>query len=200
MDTSAKRTNIVRVAIFAAILIGLIILMRFVAKGSQSSGKYDSFAQCLVSNGVKFYGAFWCPHCQEQEKWLDASRQTLASEGLYNECSAPNGQSQLQSCTDQNIEGYPTWVYQKGFTVTSQTAPTVCDIQPGPAGQPAQCASFGSHIFKTWIFSNVKAQSAEEPSHTGDTWTFAPGSRTSGELPVAELSSLTSCALPATQK
>jgi thiol-disulfide isomerase/thioredoxin len=33
-----------------------------------SPGKYDEFAKCLTDNGAKFYGAFWCPHCQAQKK------------------------------------------------------------------------------------------------------------------------------------
>ena len=28
-------------------------------------GKYDTFASCIKESGALFYGAFWCPHCQE---------------------------------------------------------------------------------------------------------------------------------------
>ena len=28
---------------------------------------YDTFAQCLSDAGTKFYGTFWCPHCQRTD-------------------------------------------------------------------------------------------------------------------------------------
>jgi len=33
-----------------------------------SAGTYDTLAQCIADSGAKFYGAFWCPHCQNQKQ------------------------------------------------------------------------------------------------------------------------------------
>lgn len=73
-------------------------------------GKYDTFAQCLGEKGAKFYGAFWCPHCQAQKKLFGNSEKLLP----YVECSLPNGKDRTQICIDKNIEQYPTWELASG--------------------------------------------------------------------------------------
>ena len=85
-----------QVKIFISI-IGLLVLGTIATVLLQSNnnvptvpGKYDSFAQCLKDKGATFYGAFWCPHCQAQEKDFQASIQILENIGLYAECSTPD--------------------------------------------------------------------------------------------------------------
>lgn len=73
-------------------------------------GQYDDLAVCLQDKGVKFYGAFWCPHCQEQKKIFGASAKLLP----YVECSTPDTTGQLQVCKDAKIESYPTWIFPDG--------------------------------------------------------------------------------------
>ena len=54
------------------------------------SGKPDgleTFAQCLGEKRALFYGAFWCPHCQEQKAMFGAAQRRLP----YVECSTPDG-------------------------------------------------------------------------------------------------------------
>ena len=93
------------------IIIGLITLVVILAIGFISyrenniPGELDGFAQCLKDKGAIFYGAFWCPHCQNQKKLFGRSAKLLP----YVECSNPNGQGQLQVCIDNAIKGYPTW-------------------------------------------------------------------------------------------
>lgn len=73
-------------------------------------GKLDGFASCLKAKGVVFYGAFWCPHCQNQKKLFGKSFGKLNSI----ECSTPDGQGQLAVCKDKNITGYPIWEFSDG--------------------------------------------------------------------------------------
>ena len=93
------------------IIIGLITLVVILGIGFISyrenniPGELDGFAQCLKDKGAIFYGAFWCPHCQNQKKLFGRSAKLLP----YVECSNPNGQGQLQVCIDNAIKGYPTW-------------------------------------------------------------------------------------------
>lgn len=75
-------------------------------------GKYDGFASCLKDKGAVFYGAFWCPHCQNQKAEFGNSARLLP----YVECSNPDGQSQTQVCIDKGIKSYPTWVFADGST------------------------------------------------------------------------------------
>lgn len=80
-------------------------------------GAYDEFAQCLGEKGATFYGAFWCPHCQNQKAMFGKSAKLLP----YVECSTPDGRGQLQVCDDVGIRTYPTWF----FTEEGTTTPTV---------------------------------------------------------------------------
>lgn len=90
------------------ILIILIFALPKFFKGQPD--KLDSFAQCLKDKGAIFYGAFWCPHCQNQKKMFGRSERLLS----YVECSTPDGRGQLPVCTEKNIEGYPTWEFADG--------------------------------------------------------------------------------------
>lgn len=82
-------------------------------------GKYDDLARCLTEKGAKFYGAFWCPHCQTQKKWFGNSEKLLP----YIECSQPNGKDRTQICIDQKIESYPTWEFADGSRITGEKRP-----------------------------------------------------------------------------
>jgi uncharacterized membrane protein len=61
----------------------------------------------LTESGAKFYGAFWCPHCDEQKEMFGSSASRLP----YIECS-PGGRNapQARICRDAGIQSYPTWV------------------------------------------------------------------------------------------
>ncbi|MBI4272517.1 hypothetical protein HY621_01545 [Candidatus Uhrbacteria bacterium] len=67
----------------------------------------DDFARCLKDKGATFYGAFWCPHCQNQKKMFGKSAKLLP----YVECSTADGKGQLPACTEKKIDGYPTWEF-----------------------------------------------------------------------------------------
>lgn len=68
---------------------------------------YDAFATCLADNGAKFYGAFWCPHCQDQKEMFGDSVDLLP----YVECD-PNGKdSQASLCNEKGVTQYPTWIF-----------------------------------------------------------------------------------------
>lgn len=74
---------------------------------SQKPGELDNFAKCLQEKGVKFYGAFWCPHCSNQKSLFGSSKEYLP----YIECSAADGNSQLELCKQAKIRAYPTWIF-----------------------------------------------------------------------------------------
>ncbi|MFQ5881752.1 MAG: vitamin K epoxide reductase family protein [Candidatus Methylomirabilales bacterium] len=61
----------------------------------------------LAKADAKFYGASWCPHCQEQKRLFRASAHRLP----YIECS-PQGRygPQAQRCRHMGIRTYPTWI------------------------------------------------------------------------------------------
>lgn len=96
-------------------VIGLFVVgvLGFGIYSATQPGKYDTFAQCINDSGATFFGAFWCPHCQEQKAMFGKSASLLP----YKECSTPDGQGQLQECTDAEVTGYPTWEFADGSRI-----------------------------------------------------------------------------------
>jgi thiol-disulfide isomerase/thioredoxin len=89
----------------------LILHANYTAPQAESLGPEDptirALAEHLSEQGVLFYGASWCPHCQEQKRLFGASADRLP----YVECSpaGPNG-PQSVSCRKAGIQSYPTWI------------------------------------------------------------------------------------------
>jgi len=103
---------IITIAAFA--ILGLFII--FAINKDRKPGELDTFATCLKDQGATFYGAFWCPHCQNQKKLFGKSVDLLP----YVECSTPDGQEQTQACQDKKIESYPTWEFKDGSRETGE--------------------------------------------------------------------------------
>lgn len=97
-------------------VVGIVIVLVLAAGAAlivwqvRAPGKLDAFATCIKDKGAVFYGAFWCPHCQNQKALFGRSQRLLP----YVECSTPDGRSQLPRCTEKNVTGYPTWVFADG--------------------------------------------------------------------------------------
>ncbi len=105
-----NKTNIIILIVAVLGLAGIIWAAVVIPK---TPDKLDDFAKCINDSGAKFYGAFWCPHCQDQKAMFGRSVQYLP----YIECSTPDGQNALQVCVDANIKGYPTWEFKDGSRV-----------------------------------------------------------------------------------
>lgn len=101
------------------IFIGGIVLLILIFGGTAvinrtQPGEHDALAQCLTDNGAIFYGAYTCPHCQEQKRLFGRSEKLLP----YVECALPGGQGQTQECTNEGIQSYPTWRFADGTELT----------------------------------------------------------------------------------
>lgn len=94
-----------------AALVIVALHANYVAPEPEALGPEDpltrALAEHLTTEGVRFYGASWCPHCQEQKRLFGASAERLP----YVECS-PAGRNapQSRSCDQAGIRNYPTWV------------------------------------------------------------------------------------------
>lgn len=93
----------------ALILIGLHL--HFSGLFDPAAGPEDPYLKALAihldDSGAKFYGAYWCPHCQDQKALFEASVDRLP----YVECT-PSGRSGPVNlaCINAGIKDYPTWV------------------------------------------------------------------------------------------
>ena len=94
------------IAIFT--VLGIVILLGGVflyPKSPYANGALDGFAQCLSSKGIKMYGEYWCPHCQNQKAAFGDSFKYIN----YVECSEEVGK-----CAAAGIEGVPAWTLPDG--------------------------------------------------------------------------------------
>jgi thiol-disulfide isomerase/thioredoxin len=110
-----KNSTIVVAGAAILLLVGVMFYMSSAPKTGVAA-PLDGFAQCLQSKGVKFFGAFWCPHCQAQKRLFGSSVSKLP----YIECSTPDGNGQTAICKENGIQSYPTWVYADGSTSTGE--------------------------------------------------------------------------------
>ena len=61
----------------------------------------------LRESGARFYGAYWCPSCQQQKALFEASVERLP----YIECT-PDGRNGVRNfdCVANDVKDYPTWI------------------------------------------------------------------------------------------
>lgn len=105
-----------------AILVLSILLViggvYWLQKTPDKAGRLDVFAACIKDAGAKFYGAFWCPHCQKQKAMFGSSARRLP----YIECSTPDGKGQLPICIEAGVTGYPTWIFADSTIKTGEVS------------------------------------------------------------------------------
>ena len=95
----------------AALVVVALLVLHYSGAFDPAAGPEDPYvralAEYLVEIDAKFYGAYWCPHCQQQKMAFGASAHRLP----YVECS-PNGQrgAPATACLIAEIKNYPTWV------------------------------------------------------------------------------------------
>jgi hypothetical protein len=95
-----------RIAGYVALVLVILGLGFFLYHRSEH--QHDAFAKCLKDRGVKMYGAWWCPHCQEQKEKFGASFEYAP----YVECGVKGDiHAQSQVCKDDGIKHYPTWQF-----------------------------------------------------------------------------------------
>jgi uncharacterized membrane protein/glutaredoxin len=98
-----------RVALAAMVI--LLVHATNVRPEEEPTGPEDpqvrALAEHLADKGVLFYGASWCPHCQEQKRVFGASAKRLP----YVECNLAGPTApQASACSAAGVNTYPTWV------------------------------------------------------------------------------------------
>lgn len=100
-----KRTLIVGGVIFFA-MIGYLVW-----SNTRQNPKITEFAKCLADKNAVMYGAYWCPHCQNQKRLFGNSFEYVK----YVECT-----EEIKLCEEKGIKGYPTWIFENGERVEGQ--------------------------------------------------------------------------------
>jgi len=96
----------------AGLILVLALHLNYARIATETTGvaedsKLRALAEHLEKANAKFYGAFWCPHCEEQKALFSSSAHRLP----YIECS-PRGRRAPQAtiCRVMSIRSYPTWI------------------------------------------------------------------------------------------
>lgn len=105
MKKTYAKFNQNNLIIGAIVVVIVIIGIYYFYPKNVASGKYDSFAQCLASKNITMYGAYWCPHCQNEKRAFGDSFRYVP----YVECT-----EDVQKCLNAGIRGYPTWIFPDG--------------------------------------------------------------------------------------
>ena len=127
MNKKQKNRIIVMAIIAVIVVLGGISYFQ-----KNRPGDYDDFARCIDESGTKFYGAFWCPHCDDQKELFGNSQRLLP----YIECSTADGQGQTVDCQRAQITAYPTWQWPDGTKETGNqtfeyiSEKTSCPVSP----------------------------------------------------------------------
>ena len=103
--------------IFLPVAVVIVAVGGYLIYQNTVAGEFDEFAQCLSERGVKMYGAFWCPHCENQKKDFGRSFRHVN----YVECGVRGNQrAQTGVCRQAGITSYPTWEFADGSRVEGE--------------------------------------------------------------------------------
>ena len=90
----------------------------------QDNDYVNKLAKYLTAQGAVLYGAYWCPHCQEQKKLFGEAAQYLN----YVECDPTGQNANPDECRGQNVKSYPTWIFQGQQHVGTQSLSQLAEI------------------------------------------------------------------------
>jgi hypothetical protein len=128
-----KTTSNSSYLLYIGAVVIVVLLIAFAANQERQPAIYDDFAQCLTDQGVSMYGAWWCPHCENQKRELGDSFDFIT----YTECSLPGSRAMSQECRSAGIEGYPTWEFADGSRASGEQSlqalseKSGCDLPEG---------------------------------------------------------------------
>ena len=111
MQNYNPKFKIIPFVFLVIFIFTLFILILTQRDRSTEMGNLDSFAECLTSKGYTMYGAYWCPHCQNEKKAFGESFQYIN----YIECT-----KEPKRCTDARVNGYPTWTGSDGVRLEGE--------------------------------------------------------------------------------
>ena len=84
-----------------------------------SNHRYDNFAKCLTSKGAKMYGAYWCPHCADQNEEFGGSFRYVN----YVECAIKGSRELSPACKAANVQHFPSWQLVPGTPLEEAVFP-----------------------------------------------------------------------------
>jgi hypothetical protein len=111
-----KQTKPMPGYIIVAVAIVVVFAAAYYVIRHRQTSRLDAFAKCLTAKQAKMYGAFWCPHCEEQKEKFASSFQYAP----YIECGIKGSQAIAPVCTEAGIKRFPTWIFADGTRVEGE--------------------------------------------------------------------------------
>ena len=92
--------------IVVAIVLAVPILgQRLAAQEPAQTDYQNQLAKHLTSQGAVMYGAWWCPHCNDQKELFGKAFSFVN----YVECDTKGENPNPQLCKEKEVKLYPTW-------------------------------------------------------------------------------------------
>ncbi len=139
-----KTTQII---VSTIVVILVVVALGILLNKPKAIGKYGPLAQCITDSGTKFYGAFWCSHCQnqkalfggakdllpyvecalplEEQKLADIEIQKAKAEGRLKEGENPETigiKTRQDICKEKDIKSFPTWIFTDSSILTGEVS------------------------------------------------------------------------------
>ena len=105
MQNYISKSKIILVIILIILIFAVSIFIFRPSGNGKNAEALDSFALCLTDKGWTMYGAYWCPHCQNEKAAFGDSFKYVN----YIECT-----EKPDICTKAGIKGFPTWITDDG--------------------------------------------------------------------------------------
>ncbi|NEO27124.1 MAG: hypothetical protein F6K03_09580, partial [Kamptonema sp. SIO4C4] len=78
------------------------------AQNTSRRANINALIDHLNAIDARMYGAYWCPHCNDQKERFGNAASRLNNE-IYVECDPRGEDSQTQLCIDKKVRGFPSW-------------------------------------------------------------------------------------------
>jgi hypothetical protein len=106
-DAAIRRRNkkIINIVLIVVVVVAAAAILFSLFKPEKDDPRLERFAKCLTANGAGMYGTDSCPSCQEQKRVFGKAFKYVA----YINC-----EFNTAACENDEIRGYPTWVFKGG--------------------------------------------------------------------------------------
>jgi len=141
-----KKTTIAIIIIIVLAIIGFFVYRS--QKPATPSPKTE-LAQCLKDKGAKFYGSYWCPHCNNQKLAFG----TRAAKKLpYVECALYP--TEVSAVAKQVLRDYNAGTYTGGYLKQLDEAKTKNELEKWEPSQTEACTLASIESYPTWILAD----------------------------------------------
>jgi hypothetical protein len=108
-EASPPRKDALR-SVVILLLVAAAFTLTYCLGRYRRVSRMDAFARCLTAKHAKMYGAFWCPHCADQEAMFESSFRYVD----YVECGIKGSRAEAPQCIQAGAKHFPTWQFASG--------------------------------------------------------------------------------------